>query len=82
MKPELYEQVAVTLDIPEEGLKRGDVATVVQYLEHPQGGEEGAILEVFNAVGESIGIVTVPVSAIESLNEHQMPSVRPLEKTG
>ena len=81
-KPELYKDVALTRDIPEENLKQGDVATLVEYLEHPSGGEEGAILEIFNAIGESIGIATVPVSAIESLNQDQMPAVRPLEKTG
>lgn len=81
-KPELYKDVALTRDIPEENLKQGDVATLVEYLEHPNGGEEGAILEIFNAIGESIGIATVPVSAIEALNQDQMPSVRPLEKTG
>jgi hypothetical protein len=31
-------------------LKRGDVATLVEYLEHPNGGEEGAILEIINAI--------------------------------
>jgi hypothetical protein len=82
MKPELYERVALTRDVPEEGLKKGDVATLIEYLEHPHGGEEGAILEIFNAVGESIGIATVYISAIEALNEHQVPAVRPLERTG
>jgi len=82
VKPELYERVALTRDVPEEGLKKGDVATLIEYLEHPHGGEEGAILEIFNAVGESIDIATVYVSAIESLREDQVPAVRPLERTG
>lgn len=82
MKPELYTQVALTRDVPDEGVRRGDVATVVEYLSHPRGGEEGAILEIFNALGESIGIATVPVSAIEPLRADQVPAVRSLAQTG
>ena len=75
-KPELYEEVALTCNIPEENLKQGDVAVVVEYVPHPTGGEEGAILEVFNAIGESVSVVAVPISAIESLRADQVLSVR------
>lgn len=78
MKPALYHEVALTRDIPAEGLKAGDVATVVDYVRHPNGGEEGAVLEIFNAVGESIAVITVPVSAIAPLRADQVPAVRPL----
>ena len=36
---------------------------------HPSNGEMGAILEVFNALGESISGVTVPISAIKPLQD-------------
>ena len=75
-KPRLYEEVALTRDMPDEELKKGDVAVVVDYLSHPSGGTEGAILEVFNAVGESVAVVAVPVSAIESLRSNQVLMVR------
>ena len=75
-KPRLYEEVALTRDLPEENLKEGDVAVVVDYLPHPTGGQEGAILEVFNAVGESMAVVVVSISAIESLRADQVPMVR------
>ncbi len=68
MKPELYERAVLSRDVPSENLKKGDVATLVEYLEHSSGGEEGAILEVFNAVGESI--------AIAPLSADHMPTVR------
>ena len=57
-------------------MRQGDVATVVEYLEHPHGGEEGAILEIFNVLGESISIATVPVSAIDPLGADYLPSAR------
>ncbi len=54
----------------------GDVAVLVDYVRHPRGGKEGALLEVFNAVGEAIGFATVPVSAIAPLRADQVPAVR------
>lgn len=36
------------------------------------------ILEVFNALGESIAVVAVPESAIESPREDEVPAVRRL----
>lgn len=80
MKPELYHEVALTRDIVEEGLYAGDVATLLDYVPHPGGGEEGAVLEIFNALGESITVITVPVSAIAPLRADQVPAVRPLER--
>ncbi len=76
MKPGLYQEVALTRDIAAEGLRRGDVATLVDYAPHPSDGEEGAVLELFNALGESIGVVTVPVSAITPLSPDHVFSVR------
>lgn len=79
MKPDLYARIVLTRNIPEENLRKGDVATLVEYVEHPHGGEEGAILEVFNALGEALDIATVPISAIESLRPDHVPAVRLIE---
>jgi hypothetical protein len=80
MKPELYSRVIVNRDLPQENLRRGDVATLVEYLEHPSGGEDGAILEIFNVLGESIGIATVPISAIEIFKSEYVPAARLLDQ--
>ncbi|MDZ4858966.1 MAG: DUF4926 domain-containing protein [Candidatus Hydrogenedentes bacterium] len=76
MKPELFAQIALCRDLDELGLKKGDVATLVDYIPHPQGGEEGCILEIFNAIGDSIQIATVPVSMIMPLSANEVPAVR------
>jgi len=78
MKPELYQEIALNRTIRSAKLQKGDVAVVIDYLPHPSGGEEGAVLELFNAVGESIRVEVVPVSAIEPLRADQMLAVRPL----
>lgn len=78
MKFELYKEVTLTRDIPAEKLRKGDVTTLVEIVPHPFGGEKGAVLEVFNALGDSIAVVTVPFSAIAPLRSDHMPTVRPL----
>jgi hypothetical protein len=75
MQPELYSRVVLTRDIPEAHLKAGDTAMYIDYLPVTDG-EAGAILEVFNALGESIAVVTVPISAIEPPRANYVPSVR------
>lgn len=79
-KPELYTEVALMRDFPEYQLRIGDIATLVDYITHPSDGEEGAILEVFNAIGESIKVVTVPISAIEPLRADHIFSVRTMKQ--
>jgi hypothetical protein len=76
----LYQRVALKQDLPEHGLKSGDVATLVDYVPHPTGGEQGCVLEVFNALGESIAVVAVRESEVESLRADEVLAVRPLSK--
>ncbi len=76
----LYDRVALTRDIEEHGLKRGDVATWVDTVKHPSGGADGMVLEVTNALGESLKVVTVTAEDIEPLQADEILSVRPLAR--
>ena len=68
MKFELYKDVALTRDLPAERLKRGDIVKLVEH--HPvPNGEDGYSAEVFNAVGDTLDVITVPESALEALRE-------------
>jgi Domain of unknown function (DUF4926) len=80
MKLELYQEVALTRDLPEYGLMIGDIATLVDFVRHPTSGEEGCILEVFNAIGESLATIAVPTSVVEALRSDEVLSVRSLVK--
>ncbi len=80
MKLDLFKRVALKIDIPDQGLRRGDVATIVEHLP-AKDGESGYALEVFNAIGETIAVIMVPESAVEPLTADKIPSVRPLAKT-
>ena len=75
MTYKLFEEVVLTKDIPTRRLKKGDVATIVEH--HPvSDGEDGYSLELFNALGDTIAVITLPESAIEPLTEDEMFSVR------
>ena len=80
---QLYQRVALARDVPEHNLIKGDVAEVTERLPATKNseGEEGYMLEVFNAVGETIDVVIVPASAIKPLTEEEILHVRPLYTT-
>ena len=80
-KLDLYQYVALSQDVPEYNLKQGDVAMLIDYVTHPSGGEDGYILEVFNAVGDSLAVLTVPISTVSKLPSEAVLSVRPLAQT-
>lgn len=76
--PRIYDRVAIARNLDEQNLKAGDVATLVDFVPHPDGGEPGAVLEVFNALGESLRVVVVAANDIEPLRPDEVPAVRSL----
>ena len=72
---ELYTDAALSRDVPDLHLCRGDVVKIVDH--HPvPGGEDGYSIEVFNALGDTIAVTSVPESALELLQENEVFSVR------
>ena len=78
----LYDRVALKVDVPDHGLCPGDIATLVDFVDHPSGGPRGCVLEVFNALGESLAVVTVPELAVEPLRADEVLAARPLAAAG
>ncbi|PSF36009.1 DUF4926 domain-containing protein [Aphanothece hegewaldii CCALA 016] len=78
---DLYQKVSLNRDFPEYNLVKGDIATINALVPHPEQGEDGYVLEIFNAVGESINVIIVPISAVESLKENEILSVCSLIKS-
>jgi hypothetical protein len=77
MKFELYTDVALTCDLPEHRLRRGDIVKLVD--RHvASDGTEGYSIEVFNAVGDTIAVTTVPASSLKALREDEVLSARTL----
>ena len=81
MKYDPFTRVALAEDLPARHLRRGDVATVVEFHPGRPGQEPGYSLEVFNAVGETVDVVTVRESQIEPLTADELLTVRPLAGT-
>lgn len=77
IKFELYTDVALTCDLPEHRLRRGDIVKLVDHHIAPDG-TEGYSIEVFNAVGDTIAVTTVPATALEVLREDEVLCARPL----
>jgi hypothetical protein len=75
MKYDLFTTVALAVDVPEKGLQAGDVATVVEHHTRPMG-EDGYTLELFDAVGNTFAVVTLPESGLEPLRAGELLSVR------
>ncbi len=77
MTYQLFEEVVLVKDVIEKGLLKGDVATVVEHHIVSEG-EDGYSLEVFNVLGDTIAVITLPESAIAPLTKNEIFSVRPL----
>jgi hypothetical protein len=75
MRFKLFEQVALARDIPGKDLRAGDVATIVEH--HPSStGEDGYTLEIFDAVGDTLAVITLAETEIEPLRAGEILSVR------
>jgi len=75
MKLALYQEIALNRDFPNYNLCKGDMAILIDYVPHPDQGEEGALIEVFNALGS---VEMGSVSSIDALQPNDIPSIRRL----
>lgn len=72
---ELFSDVILTTDLPEEDLKAGDVGTVVERHIVP-GQEDGYSVEFFDMTGNTVAVVTVQASLLRSPTHADRPAVR------
>ncbi|MBE9043941.1 DUF4926 domain-containing protein [Pleurocapsales cyanobacterium LEGE 10410] len=73
----LYSDVILLRDIPEEGLYTGDIGTVVEVHEVPNL-ETGYSVEFFDMLGNTVGVVTLPMSYFRLPTRADRPTVRPM----
>jgi Domain of unknown function (DUF4926) len=79
MKLPLFKQVALLRDFPEEGLRKGDIVTTVEFLEARRDLPNAYYVEAFNALGKTIAVFVVYESDIEALTDHDVLSRRTME---
>jgi len=64
MTLELFTRIVLAQDLPQEGLCRGDVATIVEEHRDASGRVIGFEVELFSANGETLAVASVPVDAV------------------
>jgi hypothetical protein len=64
MKVQPFTRVVLTQDITEQGLRIGDVGTVVETYDDASGKPIGYELEMFAASGETLAVASVPADAV------------------
>ncbi len=75
----LFSDVVLVQNIPEEGLREGDVGTVVE--RHDIAGKEtGYSVEFFDMLGKTIAVITVAASMLRLPAHSDIPAVRSAEK--
>jgi len=75
---ELYSDVILTRDLPERGLRAGDVGTLVDRHVVPGVAHEGYSVEFFDMTGNTVTVVTIPASALRLPTPADRPAVRAL----
>jgi hypothetical protein len=69
-----HDRVVLTSDLPAEGLKKGDVGTVV----HVHRGGEACEVEFLTLHGETAAVATVPMSQVRPVTQRDMTHARSL----
>ena len=75
MKLPLYTEAALSCDMPDQGLRRGDVVKLVDEVLSPDG-THGYSVEVLNAFGETFKVTALPAWALEALRVDEVLCVR------
>ncbi|MEO5588580.1 MAG: DUF4926 domain-containing protein [Gemmatimonadaceae bacterium] len=75
---ELYSEVILNCDVPEEGLRAGDVGTIVERHSALGARDEGYSLEFFDMTGNTVAVATLPASALRLPTPADRPAVRAL----
>jgi hypothetical protein len=80
MRFSLFTKVALKSDLPAHHLQKGDVVTIVETHSGALSQETGYTVEVFNATGDTVAVVTVPESFLEPLTNDEILHVRQLQQ--
>ncbi|MEG4233415.1 DUF4926 domain-containing protein [Microcoleus sp. Pol11C3] len=72
---ELYSDVILLCNLPEEGLDADDMGTVVEQY-HVEGLETGYSVEFFDLLGNIVAVPTLPGSYLRSPTSADRPTVR------
>jgi len=78
MTVSLFERVVLLRDLPEDGLRAGDVGTLVERYPASRVTAAGYEVEFFAANGDTVAVASVPAGAVRLATERDLLSVRVL----
>jgi hypothetical protein len=76
MPLKLFQSAILKVDLPNDGLRAGDVGTIVEEHVVPGVDESGYSVEFFDMTGRTVAVVTVPASNLREPTPADRPSVR------
>jgi Domain of unknown function (DUF4926) len=77
MSLQLFQDAILTVDLPGDGLRTGDVGTIVE--RHTAAGlEDGYSVEFFDMTGRTVAVAIVPGRYLRPPTQADRPSVRVL----
>ena len=79
MRFDLYSRAVLAKDLPEHGLKQGDVGVVVEHIARSTG-EDGYIIEFFDAQGQTVDVVPLLESDLELPRPNTILTYRELNR--
>jgi Domain of unknown function (DUF4926) len=71
-----FQSAILTVDLPADGLRAGDVGTIVEKHVVAGAAEPGFSVEFFDMTGRTVAVVTVPASSLREPTPADRPSVR------
>ena len=80
MPLQLYKSAILTVDLPDDGLRAGDIGTIVDEHAVPGVAEIGYSVEFFDMTGRTVAVVTLPASSLREPTAADRPSVRVLTR--
>lgn len=75
MKVNLLDTVVLDRDLPQHGLRKGDLGAVVEIYE-----PDGLEVEFVTASGKTQALVTLRVGDVRAVEDHDLIAVRPLAR--
>ncbi|MBM3935012.1 MAG: DUF4926 domain-containing protein [SAR202 cluster bacterium] len=75
MKLQEHERAVLTEDIPGEGLKAGDLGTII----HVHGDGIAYVLEFFSVEGDTVAIATAEASQVRPVERDEINHIRKME---
>jgi len=75
MMYELLQRVALKVDIPLRGLRKGDVGVVVERYDN-----KGLEVEFVLESGDTLALLTLPTTSVRPIGPDDLPAVRAVEE--